>query len=204
MGLEPVVAPLFAVRPIPAPPADPAAYDAILITSANGARYAPAGFAALPCFVVGEASAAAAQSAGFADVRIGPSDGASAAAMMAAAGARRAIHLCGLDHVPLEEAGLHLDAHAVYASEPVPWQAIDGPAVAMVHSPRAAARFAALAGDRSRIAIAAISAAAAAAAGEGWAAKAVASAPRDSALLELANHLCNYAPEAAKDGGDGL
>jgi uroporphyrinogen-III synthase len=74
----------------------------------------------------------------------------------------------------------------------------------MIHSPRAGARFAQVARNRSALAIAAISAAAAAAAGEGWAAKAVASAPRDSALLELAARLCNHGLEAAKDDGDGL
>jgi uroporphyrinogen-III synthase len=76
--------------------------------------------------------------------------------------------------------------------------------VALVHSPRAGARLAALAGDKTAIAVAAISAAAAEAAGDGWAAKAVAAAPRDQALLELAAKLCNHGLEAVKDGGDGI
>jgi uroporphyrinogen-III synthase len=60
----------------------------------------------------------------------------------------------------------------------------------MVHSVRAAERFARLAAGKGSIRVAAISAAAAEAAGEGWAAKAVAAAPRDQALLELAAKLC--------------
>ena len=65
----------------------------------------------------------------------------------------------------------------------------------MLHSPRAAARFAALAGDRGRFTLAAISVETAAAAGTGWRQVAVATAPRDEALLELAAKLCQ------KDGG---
>ena len=204
MGLEPVVAPLFEIRPVEAAPLEPARFDAVLLTSANAARHAPDGLAGLPCFAVGEATAAAAAERGFADLRIGPSDGAAAAAMMAAAGAKRAVHLCGREHLPIAAPGVTIERRIVYAAEPVPREPFEGPAVAMVHSPRAGARFAQLAGDRSSIVIAAISAAAAEAAGEGWAAKTVAVAPRDHALLELAAKLCNTGGEAVKDGGDGL
>jgi uroporphyrinogen-III synthase len=204
MGLEAVVAPLFAIRPIPGPAVEADLYDAVLITSANGARHAPDGLAALPCFAVGERSAAAARAAGFADVRAGPSDGAAAAALMAAAGARRALHLCGSDRVAVSAPGVAIERRAVYSAEPVPQGPFPRPAVALIHSPRAGSRFAALAGDRAAIAIAAISAAAADAAGEGWAARAIAAEPRDHALLELAAKLCKYGREAVKDGGDGI
>ncbi|HEX6376948.1 MAG TPA: uroporphyrinogen-III synthase [Allosphingosinicella sp.] len=204
LGLEPVVAPLFAIEAAAAAPVEAARYDAILFTSANGARHAPPGLTALPCFAVGESTAAAARLAGFTDIRIGSCDGAAAAAMMAAAGVKRAIHPCGRDHVALEAPGVAIEQRIVYAAEPVASQRFEGPAVAMVHSPRAARRFAQLAGDRSAIAIAAISAAAAEAAGEGWATRAVAAAPRDHALLELAAKLCNTGAEGTKDGGDGL
>jgi uroporphyrinogen-III synthase len=192
MGLEPVVAPLFAVRKMETAPVDPARYDCVLLTSANGARHAPAGLVGLACFAVGDGTAAAARQSGFTDVRSGPSDGEAAAAMIAAAGKKRAIHPCGRDHRPVEAPGVAIERRVVYAAEPLPRNRFEGPAVAMIHSPRAGARFAELAGDRSSIAIAAISAAAAEAAGEGWAAKAVAAAPRDQALLELAAKLCNY------------
>ena len=204
MGLDPVVAPLFATIEIPGPPVAAERYDAILLTSANGARYAPPGAAGLPCFAVGESTAAAARAAGFAEVRPGPGDGAAAAAMMAAAGVKRALHLCGRDHLAAEAPGVEIERRIVYAAEPVPHARFEGPAVAMIHSARAGARFAQLAGDKAAIAVAAISPAAAAAAGEGWAVKAVAPAPRDQALLELAAQLCNHGFDVVKDGGDGL
>ena len=200
MGLRPVVAPLFEIRGVEGPPVDPGRYEAVLLTSANGARHAPAGLTALPCFAVGESTAAAARSAGFSQVSAGPFDGAAAAAAMAAAGVTKALHLCGRDHIAIEAEGMEIDRRVVYESEPLPHVRFEGPAVAMIHSARAGARFAQLAGDRSAIAIAAISAAAAAAAGEGWASRAAAASPRDQALLELAAKLCNHELDVARDG----
>jgi uroporphyrinogen-III synthase len=200
LGLEPVVTPLFAIGRVDGPPVDAARYDAILLTSANGARHAPAGLTGLPCFAVGESTAAAARAAGFGEVRTGPFDGAAAAAMMAAAGVRKALHLCGSEHLAVEAAGVAIDRHIVYSAEPVPCERFEGPGVALIHSARAGARLARLACDRSAIAIAAISAAAAEAAGEGWAAKAVAAAPRDQALLEVAAKLCNHGPDVVRSG----
>lgn len=203
MGLDPVVEPLFAIVAVVGPPVDPARFDAVLLTSANAARHAPPGLTGLPCFAVGQRTAAEARAAGFGEVAEGPGDGEAAAAMMAAAGIRRAIHLCGRDHVAVEAPGVEIERRIVYAAEPVDPGRIEGPAVALIHSARAGARLAGLAGDRGAIAIAAISAAAAAAAGDGWASKAVAARPRDQALLELAAKLCNHGPDVARDG-DGI
>jgi uroporphyrinogen-III synthase len=200
IGLEPVVAPLFAIAEMAGPPVDAGLYEAVLLTSANGARHAPPGLEALPCFTVGESTAAAARAAGFAEVRTGLCDGAAAAAMMAAAGVEKALHLCGSDHLAVEAEGVTIERRIVYAAEPVPRERFEGPAVAMIHSARAGARFAQLAGDKAAIVVAAISPAAAAAAGEGWAAKAVAAAPRDQALLELAADLCNHGFDVVRDG----
>lgn len=200
IGLEPVVASLFAISRVDGPPVEARRYQAVLLTSANGARHAPAGLAALPCFAVGESTAAAARAAGFADVRTGPCDGAAAAAMIAAAGVERALHLCGRDHLAVEAEGVAIERRVVYAAEPVELERFEGPAVALLHSARAAARFAGLTGERRTIAVAAISPAVAAAAGEGWAAKAVAAAPRDQALLELAAKLCNHGFDVMRDG----
>jgi uroporphyrinogen-III synthase len=200
IGLEPVVAPLFAIEKVAGPPVEAGLYEAVLLTSANGARHAPDGLTRLPCFAVGESTAAAARKAGFAEVRTGPCDGAAAAAMMAAAGVRKALHPCGRDHLAVEAAGVAIERRIVYSAEPVPHPAFEGPAVAMIHSPRAGARFAEVAGGRSAIAIAAISPNAAASAGEGWAAKAVAAEPRDQALLELARKLCNHDLDVVRDG----
>ena len=68
-------------------------------------------------------------------------------------------------------------------------------AVALLHSPRAAAHcsrgWSTRPGWRAAIAIAAISAAAARRAGAGWRAAAVAAAPTDAALLAAAAKLCD-------------
>ena len=204
IGLDPVVAPLFGIEPVEAGSIDPGCFDAVLLTSANGARNAPPGLTGLPCFAVGESTAAAARAAGFADLRVGPADGSAAAAMIAAAGLRRAIHLCGRDHLAIEAPGVALERRIVYAAEPLAAGPFEGPAVAMVHSARAGRRFAGLVRDRSSIRIAAMSPSVAEAAGTGWACVAAARAPRDQALLELAAKLCNIAAQARKDRGNGL
>jgi uroporphyrinogen-III synthase len=190
IGLDPIVAPLFETRPLRWTAPDPIGFDAILLTSANAARLGGEGlrpFFALPCYAVGERTAEAAQRAGFTDVRIGLSDGVALAAMAAHDGVQSPLHLGGRDHLPVGGAA-HI---AVYASEPVGGLPSDlGEAVVLLHSPRAAARFAALAPDRAAIIVAAISAQAARAAGAGWKSVAIAGAPRDEALLELAAKLC--------------
>ena len=200
LGLEAVTAPLFAVRPLEwEMPEGP--FDGVLLTSAHAARQGGAGLAgllSLPCFAVGEATAAAARAAGFERAQSGSGDGAAAVEDMAAAGVGRALHLCGRDHLSLTHPRIAIERRAVYAAEPVETMppaavALLPDALALLHSPRAAALFARLVEDRSAIRIAAISAAAAAAAGQGWAQVAVAARPRDQALLELAARLCKSA-----------
>ncbi len=200
-GLEPVLAPLFAIRPLKW--AAPAAgdFDAVMLTSANAPRCGGDGlasFARLPCYAVGKASAAAAQAAGFADVRTGPSDGAALVEMMAADGVARAFHPCGREHIALSHPSMSIKHVPVYASEAMaelPEEAVEGigdGTIVLIHSPRAGALFASLAAEmRARIRIAAISPAAAEAAGMGWKQIAVAPKPRDQALLELAAKLCH-------------
>jgi len=210
LGLDPVVAPLFEVAPLPWEAPDPRRYDAILLASANAPRLAGAGLAgllALPAYAVGEATGEAARAAGFGQVRIGPGDGAAALALAEAEGARRILHLCGRDRIDLERAGVAVDRIAVYAADAVPAlpraaaDAIAKGAVALVHSPRAARRFGELVPERRAIRLALISAAAAEAAGEGWAAKGVAARPRDEALLEVARRLCQSGPPDAAGAG---
>ena len=198
LGLEPMVAPLFTIRPLEwQSPEGP--FGALLLTSANAPRHAGAGLAQflhLPCFAVGEATAAAAREAGFASIETGPADGAAALALAAEKGFRQILHLCGRDHVELSHPNATVVSRAVYAADAAhalsteAVAALDADALVLLHSPRAAAAFAALAGDRARIRIAAISRAAADAAGPGWAEVHVAQAPRDQALLELAAKLC--------------
>lgn len=199
LGLDPVAAPLFTIRPLAWTPPDPADFDAVLLTSAHAARRAGAGltsFLHLPCRAVGEATAAAARIAGFSDVQAGAGDGAAALAELSG---QRVLHPCGREHVALPG----VERRIVYAAEAATElpgaaaEALRAGALALVHSPRAAALLAALvdeAGlDRAGIRIAAISPAAAEAAGSGWAQVAAASAPRDAALLELAAELCEKA-----------
>ena len=190
LGLAPIVAPLFETRPLDWAPPDPGGFDAILLTSANAARLGGEGLRpllALPCYAVGERTAEAARAAGFTDVRTGPSDGSALAAMAERDGATSLLHLGGRDHVAIGGA-THI---AVYASERAGALPPDlGEALILLHSARAASLLAELAADRGRIAIAAISAQVAQAAGAGWKSVAVADAPRDEALLELAAKLC--------------
>jgi uroporphyrinogen-III synthase len=203
MGLEARVAPLFTIKPVDWEPPEPSEIDAIFLTSANAARHAgPAigGFVDLPCYAVGTTTALAARAAGLANVRTGPSDGAALLERVATAGIKRALHLCGRDYIALEHPMLRLIRRIVYAAEPAPalpveaiGAIVDG-AIVLLHSPRAAETFAALADaaglDRGSIRLAGISAAAVAGAGGGWGVAEAAQSPRDEALLELAAKLC--------------
>jgi uroporphyrinogen-III synthase len=187
-GLEPVALPLFAAVPVAWSPPDPAAYDALLLTSAQAVRLAGKGLArvaGLPVVAVGAATAAAARAAGL-DVAI-VGDGDAAAAVSRAGKFPRLLHLAGREHVAQPGAAA---TSVVYASEALPVAqetlaaAID--AVAMLHSARAAQRFALLSKDlaRQRIGIAALSPAIAAAAGPGWRRVIVADRPDDHALIQ--------------------
>ena len=205
LGLNAVAAPLFAVRPLAWAPPEAAAFDAVMLTSANAARHGGPGLTAyldLPCYAVGEATADAGRAAGFRDLHSGSEDGRALLNMMAADGIGTALHLCGRDRLDLRHPGVAISAIPVYAAEAMDRlpaaaeAALDEGALALLHSPRGAASFGALVGARrERIDVAAISAAAAAAAGEGWRSLAVAARPSDQALLELAAKLCQTAPQ---------
>ncbi|MBC7987264.1 MAG: uroporphyrinogen-III synthase, partial [Sphingomonadaceae bacterium] len=65
-GWEPLVAPLFAIAPLAWAPRDPAAFDALLLTSANAVSHggkALGKYRELPVYAVGAATAAAARAA---------------------------------------------------------------------------------------------------------------------------------------------
>ena len=213
-GLDPVVAPLFVIAPLEWDAPDPAEIEALLLTSANGARHGGAmleAFVGLPCYCVGSATAAAAREVGFHEVLTGPSDGAAAVEMMARDGIVQALHLCGREHIELTHPGVAITRRCVYAADAVealPEQAeaaMRGGAVALLHSPRAGSLFAKLTSaagiPRDIVSIAAISEAAAAAAGFGWKTKAIAPRPTDEALLELAAKLCQTGGGEMGTGG---
>lgn len=201
LGLEPVVAPLFTIKPLAWQAPDPAAFDAVMLTSANAPRLAGASlarFGHLPCYAVGEATAGAAREAGFDTVRTGPLDAAALAALMAAEGVRSAFHPGGRERAQLGGPPFAIEEVAVYQACPVAClpaaaeEALAKGAVALIHSPAAGTLLATLATkQRKRTHLAAISEAAAAAAGSGWCSTSVAARPREEALLELAVKLCH-------------
>lgn len=206
LGLTTVRLPLFAVTPVAWTPPDPAAYDALLLTSANAARHAGPGLAtlaALPVVAVGAETASAVRAAGLAVALTGDRDAAAAIDLARAAGFARLLHLAGRDRA----ADYGLDTIAIYSSDPLepPPGSITalGGAVVLLHSSRAARRFAALAArdglDRADVRIAAISNAVAVAAGEGWRVIRVAASPEDAALALVAHDLAIDPP---RDGGN--
>jgi uroporphyrinogen-III synthase len=82
-GHEPVVAPIFAIRPLPH--RIPAGVEAFAATSANALRQArfEAGHLAISVFAVGDATAAAARQLGFTDVRSADGDAGDLARLLA-------------------------------------------------------------------------------------------------------------------------
>jgi uroporphyrinogen-III synthase len=199
-GLDARHLPLFAARPLDWEVPDPAAFDALLLTSAQAARLGGPGLAALAdlhVYAVGEATADAARQFGLTVAAVGQNDARTLVGAMASSSIGRLLWLCGRERTVLEAAGIALTAIPVYAVDVVPpppgWDAlITAPAVVMAHSARGATRIAKLAGDRRKhLTLLAISAAVAAAAGEGWAKKAISEHPDDGAMLAEAHALCH-------------
>jgi len=197
-GLAPLVVPMFEVRAVPWSMDPTTPYDAVFITSFNALKfiYKSINFLKdLPILCVGEATADAARRAGLSDVTAG-TDGAAALADLAAAlGYRHLLWLAGEPHTPVNHPNLLFDVKIIYETAEL---AIDTrvqevtqqPLVALVHSPRAARRFAGLLPERGHIDLVAISEKAAIAAGPGWASVHWPNAPSDSAMLEIAAPLC--------------
>lgn len=201
LGLEPHCCPLFATAAVAWDAPDPQRYVGVIMTSANAARLAGSAlerFIHLPLYAVGQVTADAARAAGFTSIISGDGDVDRLLAKVATLGHHRLLHLSGADHRPFETLGVAVERRIVYASSPItPPPAfaalLTRSAVAMLHSPRAAAQFAALIDDakidRAGVALAAISANAAHAAGAGWERVAIAAAPRDDAVLRAAASL---------------
>lgn len=196
MGLEPVLAPLFKIRPVEWDAPEAGGFDGLLLTSANAVRCAGErleGFRGLQVYAVGKATAAAAREAGFAIASTGDAD---IERLLGSIDADlKLLHLCGVDRRSVDAAAQQISAVPVYRAEPLTRPAklnsLRG-SVAAVHSPRAGARLAELVDENSRgsVRVAAISAAAAAATGGGWQRVEAADVPTDEALLALAARLC--------------
>ncbi|HEX7692930.1 MAG TPA: uroporphyrinogen-III synthase [Sphingomonas sp.] len=201
LGLAAIRLPLFEVRALDWAPPDPAGFDALLLTSANAPRLAGPGLAALrrlPVFAVGEVTATVARAAGLDVTFTGSADGAALLSAAAGRGVRRALLLAGRDRAMADDPVIER-AIAVYASIERDLAATDllplAGSVALIHSPRAARRFAELADtaglDRATVRLAAISATAADAAGIGWDRITAATIPDDATLLDLARALAD-------------
>lgn len=194
LGLRPVRLPLFEIEPLPwSLPSDLGDFDGLLITSANALRQAGDGLGrleALPVYAVGQASANSAREAGLRVAKVGP---ATVGGLFRAIDPDlRLLHLAGEDRIDPRRVWQKITVIPVYRSrtiENVDTSPLEG-SVALVHSPRAGGRLAELVGERSNIAVAAISAAAAEACGTGWEKVDAIGKPSDSALLALAARLC--------------
>lgn len=191
-GVAALSIPLFAVAPTQAAGVPDGAFDAVLLTSANAVHFGGrtlARFQNLPAWCVGEATAAAARSAGMSVGRVGE-QGVSA---LLSGTSERLLWLCGEQRTCLPTgAEARITALPVYRTVdlPFPPSALVRPCIAMLHSRRAAERFAGLATQRANIAIVAISAAVAVAAGEGWQSITVAARPEDGEMVSKAVGLC--------------
>ena len=193
-GLDAVAVPLFRVEPVEWRAPEAAAFDGLLLTSANAVRHgggqlqSPRG---LKAYAVGHATAAAAREAGFELAATGE-EGLDRL-LGSIADELRLLHLCGAHRRQPQDARQAIEPVEVYRSERIetPDVSAASGSLALVHSPRAGARLAELVDDRASIAIAAISSAAADAVGAGWKSIDVADRPTDDALLALAARLCN-------------
>lgn len=194
LGLEPMVAPLFEIRPIAWEAPEASSFDALLLTSANAVRVGGDELhklRGLKAYVVGEATAEAARAAGFDIAATG--DAGVDRLLGSIAPDIRLLHLCGEDRRAADDPPQAIAPVVVYRASPIETPDLEGidDALVLVHSPRAGRRLGELVGRRASIAVAAISPAAAQAVGNGWESVEAADTPSDEALLALAARLCN-------------
>ena len=193
-ALDAVAIPLFEIEPVAWEAPEAGSFDGLLLTSANAVRHGGQGLASLrglKVYAVGEATADAARNAGF---DIAASGDAGVDRLLASIEPDlKLLHLCGRDRRDTAGVAQRISSIAVYQANAVkkPDLSTAVGSVALIHSPRAGERFAELVGDRSSIAIAAISPAAAEAVEAGWQAVEASDEPSDDALLALAARLCN-------------
>jgi uroporphyrinogen-III synthase len=128
-GLEPIVLPLTRIEPLHArPPPDTAAFDALVLTSANAVRMASSelltGIRDLPCYAVGPATAEIARAAGLNVVLASGGDARSLSAdiISRCAGGARLLYLCGRVRTPalesaLRDAGIEVEPLEVYVAQ---------------------------------------------------------------------------------------
>ena len=200
LGIEVMQLPLFEIVPLDHGPAPGGPFDALLVTSPNGARYGAyviARFADLPIYTVGETSAQAVREHGGKDVRMGGGDAARTIPMIVADGVKTVLHICGEEVRPFDSLGMTITQHIVYGSDARDMRPFTKmlvtmpPSVIAIHSPAAGRRLNALMPPSCRNhMVLGLSEAAAEAAGKGWRKVHVSPTPDDSALLRIASTLC--------------
>lgn len=200
LGIGVVQLPLFEIVPLDKGPAPDGPFDALLVTSPNGARYGAetiARFADLPIYTVGETSAQAVREHGGKDVRMGGGDAARTIPIIVAEGVKSVLHICGEEVRPFDTLGLTVTRHIVYGSDARDMRPFTKmmvtmpPSVIAIHSPAAGRRLNALMPPSCRNhMVLGLSEAAAEAAGKGWRKVHVSPTPDDSALLRIASTLC--------------
>jgi uroporphyrinogen-III synthase len=193
LGLETICVPLFQIEALDWTAPDPAGFHGLLLTSANAVRCAGEPlrrYRGLKTYAVGDATAEAAREAGF-DVAATGDSGVDRL-LGSIEPDLELLHLCGEDRREPNRARQRITPVPVYRSKEIadPDLSRASSSVALIHSPRAARRFAQLVTERRSTVIAAISSAAAEAAGTGWQKVGVAKQPNEDALLALAARLC--------------
>ena len=201
LGLHAEAYPLFSIVPLPWTGPEPHLVDALMLTSANGARHAGAQlarYAHLPAYAVGAATADAMARGGLAAAHVGRDGVQTLLRDIAARGHARVLHISGRDIRSFDPGPLRVTSVCVYAAidsgnaDDVASLLTPG-TVAMVHSPRAGRRLAELVpiAARSATHLVGISPAALEAAGFGWASTQAPAFPDDQAMLALAAALCD-------------
>lgn len=192
LGMNALVRPLFGGVPVAwIPPAG--AFDAVMMTSANAARFGGpdiARYRALPLYTVGAATAAAAQQAGFADIHAGSETVDAVLTRIAIEIPGRILYLAARDQTAHAEPLFEIVTVIVYAMEVLPPPGLPSGGVALIHSSRAGACFAGIVPDPAAFDIVAISEKAGEAVGTGWRSRQWPDVPTDAAMLALAAPLC--------------
>jgi uroporphyrinogen-III synthase len=189
---------MFEVQAVPWSVDPTIPYGAVFITSSNGLQFIDNNLNSLkdlPILCVGVATAEAARRAGLSDVVAGTEGAAALADLAAALGYHHLLWLAGEPHISISHPDLIFDVKIVYETfeldiDSQVREVTKQPLIALVHSPRAARRFAGLVAERGHIDLVAISEKAALAAGPGWASVHWPDAPSDGAMLEIAAPLC--------------
>lgn len=196
---------------------EPAAYDGLLIGSANAILHGGAQLAQLsdkPVYAVGEATAAAARAAGFTVAMTGSGglQGVLDAIPSFGPAPCHLLRIAGEERVALAPPfGVSFDEVIAYRSCPLPLDPAapllaSGKALVLLHSAATAAHFAAecdrLGLARAGIALAALGPRIALAAGSGWRAVHTAPRPDEAALLAMACDVCNNPPSSSPPPAD--